>query len=107
MLSANIFKNMASRGRSAARQLQVVAKRHGSSGGHGHGPHVPEFYDKLGKCCLVSAFFWIFYRAKDNKGQILGWYLPWLHEHDHLHLHYVDGGDQGPNYSLMFNLSLM
>jgi hypothetical protein len=108
----------------------------GGGGGHGHGPHVPEFHDKLGKFCLVSAFFWIMYRAKENKvrdnaffyalsdlqsqlttpsfslhpsfllpplplppsfpqGQIFGWYQPWLHEHDHEHLHYALGGEQG------------
>ena len=35
------------------------------------------------------------YRAKENKGQIFGWYQPWLHEHEHEHLHYVIGGEQG------------
>ena len=24
-----------------------------------------------------------------------GLYHPWLHEHDHEHLHYVEGGDLG------------
>jgi len=71
-------------------------RRFGAGGGHDHhGPHIPEFHDKLGKFCLVSAFFWIMYRAKENKGQLFGWYAPWLHEHDHEHLHYVSAGDQG------------
>jgi hypothetical protein len=74
---------------------QLVQKRcFGGHGGHG-GPHIPEFHDNLGKFCLVSAFLWIFFRAKENKGQIFGWYLPWLHEHEHLHLHYMEGGDVG------------
>lgn len=78
---------------------KIVQRRRfgGHGGGHGdhHGPHIPEFHDNLGKFCLVSAFLWIFYRAKENKGQIFGWYAPWLHEHEHLHLHYVEGGDVG------------
>ena len=37
--------------------------------------HVPEGYDKLGKLVLVSAFFWIMYRAKENKGQLFGLYV--------------------------------
>ena len=35
-----------------------------------HDLHVPEFYDKLGKFCLTFTFFWIFYRFKENNGQI-------------------------------------
>jgi hypothetical protein len=38
--------------------------------GHGHEPHVPEFYDNLGKVMLVGTFLWIFYRAKENNGNI-------------------------------------
>lgn len=65
-------------------------------GGHGHGgPHVPEFHDQLGKFCLVSAFLWIMYRAKENKGQLFGLYQPWLHEHEHVHIHYHEGGESG------------
>ena len=81
----------------AGRFVRPATRRFGGGGGHGHGhgPHIPEFHDKLGKFCLVSAFFWIMYRAKDNKGQIFGWYQPWLHSHEHEHLHYVIGGEQG------------
>ena len=35
------------------------------------------------------------YRAKENKGQLFGLYAPWLHEHDHAHLHYAQDGDEG------------
>lgn len=64
-------------------------------GGGGGEPHVPEGYDKLGTFCLVSAFFWIMYRGKENRGQLFGLYLPWLDEHDHHHLHYAEEGDGG------------
>ena len=82
----------------ASKIRTMVQKRNfgGHGDGHGHhGPHIPVFHDNLGKFCLVSAFVWIFYRAKENKGQLFGWYAPWLHEHEHLHLHYVEGGDLG------------
>lgn len=76
------------------------SRRFGAGGhgdGHHHGPHVPEFHDKLAKFCLVSAFFWIMYRAKENKGQLFGWYQPWLHEHEHTHIHFAAAGDCGDN----------
>lgn len=61
-------------------------------GDHGHGhsdePHVPEFYDKLGKGCLIAAYLWIFYRFKQDKGQLFGIYKPWLDEHHHEHIEY-------------------
>lgn len=72
----------------------VISKRFGSSGGH-HGPHVPEFHDKLGQFVLVTGFVWIMYRARENKGQLFGLYEPWLHEHHHEHHHYVKGGENG------------
>lgn len=88
-----------------AAPLQRVVRRnlggghdHGhSAGGHGHGhghhePHVPEFYGKLGKFCLVSTYLWFFYRLKQDNGQLFGLYQPWLHEHHHEHLHFVDNG---------------
>jgi hypothetical protein len=60
--------------------------------GHGHGhhdePHVPEFYDKLGRGCLIFAYLWIFYRIKEDKGQLFGLYKPWLDEHHHEHIEY-------------------
>ena len=72
-------------------------KRFGSSHGHGHsaGPHVPEFYDKLGKFCLLTAYLWILYRIQQDNGQLLGLYQPWLHEHHHEHIHYVDNETEG------------
>ena len=58
-------------------------------GGHGHGhsnePHAPEFHTKLGKAFLVATYFWIFYRMKEDKGQLFGLYYPWLDEHEHEH----------------------
>ena len=66
------------------------------SGGHGHHhahePHVPEFYNKLGKVCLVATYLWFFYRLKQDNGQLFGLYQPWLHEHEHEHFHFVDAG---------------
>jgi hypothetical protein len=58
-------------------------------GGGGGQPHVPEFHNKLANFCLLSAWFWIMYQAKENKGQIFGLYAPWEHPHEHgPHLHY-------------------
>ncbi len=56
--------------------------------GHHDEPHVPEFYDKLGKGCLIVAYLWIFYRVKEDKGQLFGMYKPWLDEHHHEHIEY-------------------
>ena len=42
----------------------------GGGGGHGHEPHVPEFHDKLGTGIVALTFFWVFYRFKENRGQI-------------------------------------
>jgi hypothetical protein len=79
----------------------------GSGGGHGgpghHEPHIPVFHDRLGKFCLVSAFVWIFYRAKENKGQLFGLYHPWLHEHEHEHFHFVESGDHGDTMPVLHN----
>lgn len=65
--------------------------------GH-HGPHVPETYDKIGKACMVVAFFWIFHRLKEDKGQLFGLYQPWLEPHHHEHVHYkhTETGDGMP-----------
>ncbi len=61
----------------------VVPSKRSFASGHGHhGPHVPEGYDKLGKFCLVVTYLWIFYKLKEDKGQLFGFYKPWLHEHE-------------------------
>jgi hypothetical protein len=44
---------------------------------------VPEGYAKLGKFCLVVTYLWVFYKLKEDKGQLFGFYKPWLHEHEH------------------------
>ncbi len=84
-----------------AAPLQRVVRRNLGSGGHDHGhghghghhePHVPEFYGKLGKFCLVSTYLWFFYRLKQDNGQLFGLYQPWLHEHHHEHLNFIDAG---------------
>jgi hypothetical protein len=54
------------------KQVVSIPKRKMGGGGGVTEPHVPEGYAKLGKLVLVSAFFWIMYRAKDNKGQLFG-----------------------------------
>lgn len=56
---------------------------HSSHGHHADEPHVPEFYDKLGKFMLITTYLWVFYRLKEDKGQLFGFYQPWLHEHAH------------------------
>lgn len=69
---------------------------HGSHGHHADEPHVPEFYDRLGKFMLITAYLWIFYRLKEDKGQLFGFYQPWLHEHEHEEVpNYQDAGDEG------------
>ena len=63
---------------------------HHDDHGHGHhGPHVPEGYDLLAKFCLLNAYLWVFYKFKEDKGQLFGYYKPWLHEHEHKHYHFV------------------
>ena len=73
---------------------------HGHDHGHGHGhdePHVPEFYDKLGRGCLIVCYLWIFYRVKEDKGQLFGMYKPWLDEHHHEHIEYkIEGHGDMP-----------
>jgi hypothetical protein len=66
---------------------------HHDDHGHGHGgPHVPEGYDKAGKFCLLTAYLWVFYKFKEDKGQLFGYYQPWLHEHEHDHHVYESEG---------------
>ena len=63
---------------------------------HGHDePHVPKFYDKLGKFCLLTCYLWIFHRLREDKGQLFGLYKPWEHEHEHSHLEYQLSDDHG------------
>jgi hypothetical protein len=61
-------------------------------GAHGHGPapkpgrvelHAPVIETYIGNGLQVVMWFWIFYCAKENKGQIFGLYQPWLHPHEH------------------------
>ena len=74
----------------------LVARRTMGGGSHGHHHahelHVPEFYGKLGKICLVATYLWFFYRLKQDNGQLFGLYKPWLHEHEHEHFHFIDNG---------------
>lgn len=83
----NRFTPLRQFGKSA---LPVAPRRYMGGGGGGNEPHVPEFHDKLGKFCLTLTFLWIFYRAKENRGQLFGMYLPWLDNHHHAHLHFVN-----------------
>ena len=50
--------------------VPVAPRRYMGGGGGNNEPHVPEFHDKLGKFCLTLTFLWIFYRAKENRGQL-------------------------------------
>lgn len=72
------------------------------AGGRGHGHdelHVPEVYDKVAKGLLIFAYLWIMYRFKEDKGQIFGFYKPWLEEHEHKHHRFIDTGlDKAPTY---------
>lgn len=79
--------------RSIGANINRNRKNFGSDHGHNdhhHGPHVPVFYDKLAKFCLVTTYLWIMYRIKEDKGQIFGYYKPWLDEHHHEHLHFIE-----------------
>jgi hypothetical protein len=92
LLVTNIMRSASTPGRRAA--VRVPVRRMGGGGhGHAHEPHIPEGYNKLGKFVLVSGFFWIMYRAKENKGQLFGLYYPWEHEHEHTHHHYTSEGE--------------
>jgi len=72
------------------------------AGGHGHGHdelHVPVFYDNLGRVCLIFAYLWIMYRFKEDKGQLFGFYKPWLEEHEHEHHRFIDTAmDKAPTF---------
>jgi hypothetical protein len=68
---------------------------HDDHGHDHHGPHIPEGYEKAGKFCLVTAYLWVFYKLKEDKGQLFGLYQPWLHEHEHTHYHYVQEEEFG------------
>ena len=57
---------------------------------------MPETYDKVGKFLLVTAYLWIMYKIREDKGQLIGLYQPWLHEHEHEHLHYIETADGMP-----------
>ena len=94
MLARSVLRRGSSSSGLGGRSRQHLVSRRNMGGGAG-GPSVPEGYDKLGQFCLVSAFFLFMYRAKENKGQLFGLYAPWLHEHDHAHLHYAQDGDEG------------
>lgn len=74
--------------RTFSRRQTITIPSRKMGGGGGGEPHIPEGYNTIGKWLSVSAFFWIFYRAKENKGQLFGLYAPWLDEHDHTHHHF-------------------
>lgn len=66
------------------------AHAHGHGSGHGHGhhahePHVSHGHELVGKILLVGTYLWIFYKLKEDKGQLFGLYKPWEHEHEHEH----------------------
>jgi hypothetical protein len=82
------------------KQLWIVLRKFGSNGHH-HEPQVPVFHDRLGKGCLVVCFLWIMYRFKEDKGQMFGFYKPWLHEHHHEHIQYTEGGLAGDAMPLL------
>lgn len=77
------------------------AHTHGH-GHHAHEPHVSEGHSLVGKILLVGTYLWIFYKVKEDKGQLLGLYKPWLHEHEHEHeLKFTAGATDGDMPSLV------
>lgn len=61
-------------------------------------PEVPIYHDRAGQFLLIFTYLWIFFKARENKGQLLGLYSPWLHPHEHEeHEHFEHAGDHGDN----------
>ena len=90
----SVFNRMGGMRRAMRAAMPQQQRRNfGASGGE---PHVPEGYDMLGKVMLVSCYLWIFYRIKEDKGQLFGLYKPWEHEHEHTHMHFVQEGNNAP-----------
>ncbi|KAF0715371.1 Aste57867_3408 [Aphanomyces stellatus] len=74
-----------------------------SHGGHGHGSyphgmhfHVDPIHKNLGLAYGALAWFWIFYRAKQDGAVVLGLEHPWDHGHGHGDGHHDDHHD-GPH----------
>lgn len=89
-----MFRNL--KLRLTVKNLSNISRRQFASGhGHVHGPHVPEAHALVGKCLLIMTYLWVMYRLKEDKGQLFGFYKPWLHEHEHDHeeqVVYIKGG---------------
>jgi hypothetical protein len=84
-----MFGRIATRSTQAfTRRSTITIPKRRMGGGGSAEPHIPEGYNTIGKWLSVTAFFWIFYRAKENKGQLFGLYAPWLDEHHHPHHHH-------------------
>lgn len=63
------------------------ARNFGAGHGGSHDLHVPEGYDMLGQGLLYLMYFWVFFQFKENGAQLLGFYKPWEHPHEHNHHH--------------------
>ncbi|KAL7546147.1 hypothetical protein ACHAWF_013288 [Thalassiosira exigua] len=57
-------------------------------GGGGHWMEVSQPHYYLGEACGFFAWIWIFYRAKQDLGVVLGWRHPWEHAEDPWAIHY-------------------
>ena len=45
-----------------------------------HEPHW--FHRGAANFLLITMWFWVLYRIRDDKGKMLGWHKPWLEKHD-------------------------
>lgn len=80
----------------ATESCRKTGRKFSAGSGHNTVPHVPEFHDRLGRGILIVTFLWIFYRAKENNGNIFGYNLPWHQAHEeHVHLAFEVAGDHG------------
>jgi hypothetical protein len=88
-------------GNAKARVMNAIKMKTRKFSGGGHNrtePEVPILHDRVGKFVLIFAYLWIFSSARQNQGQLIGLYEPWLHPHEHEeHVHFEHTGEHGDN----------
>lgn len=85
------LNRMFSARRFTSRVVSQIKNRRNFGAGPVSEPHESTFHKNLGKFMLVSTYLWIFYRVKEDNGQLFGLYQPWLHPHEHSHHKYEYG----------------
>ncbi|TIB16305.1 hypothetical protein E3P89_00310 [Wallemia ichthyophaga] len=57
-----------------------------SSHRHWPGFHAPPAFHRFASTALgASMWFWVFYKARQDLPHMLGWHLPFEHDHDEEH----------------------